>query len=471
MGFNKQSKQTCAAVQGDRGVTINDFWAHGPSRTFIFMPCREVWTALSVDHTLGRQPLLNSHGNPVYKSGKAVTVPASVWLMQNRRVEQMTWVPGAPSIIRDKLLVGGSWIHRPEVSGLNMYRPPMLEHGDPTKAERWIELVHFVFPDDAEHIMNWLAQRVQDPANKINHALVLGSEDQGIGKDMILKPLREAVGPWNFEEISPEQLLGSFTGFAKSVVLRINESHDTGPVDRFKFYDRMKIYAASPPEVLRVNEKHMREYYALNCVGVIITTNNRTDGLFLSASDRRHYVAWSDRKRSERTCEFWNSLMHWYVKEGGYGHVAAYLAQRDLSKFDPKVPPPQTAAFAEIVAVGNTPEDGGLIEAIDRLGAKIYPGELEPDTDEQRKPDVFTLRDLIAVAPELEWLLDHKHRPSAPHKLGRCGYFIYPNPKSARKTWKVHGTWQSIYVKGGLGKEDKANAVEVYQERCRREQE
>ena len=33
------------------------------------------------------------------------------------------------------------------------------------------------------------------------------------------------------------------------------------------------VYTAAPPDVLRVDEKHAREYAVLNCMGVIITTN------------------------------------------------------------------------------------------------------------------------------------------------------------------------------------------------------
>ena len=68
----------------------------------------------------------------------------------------------------------------------------------------------------------------------------------------------------------------------KSVILRISEAHDLGEIDRFAFYDHMKIYTAAPPDVLRVNEKHLREYYVPNCLGLIITTNHKTDGSVLA---------------------------------------------------------------------------------------------------------------------------------------------------------------------------------------------
>ena len=82
---------------------------------------------------LGPQPKLNKQGKPVMRNGKPVMVSASTWLMQNRRVEQMTWVPGEPPLIRDRLAVDGGWIHRPEVTALNLYRPPRIELGTQPK--------------------------------------------------------------------------------------------------------------------------------------------------------------------------------------------------------------------------------------------------------------------------------------------------------------------------------------------------
>ena len=36
-----------------------------------------------------------------------------------------------------------------------------------------------------------------------------------------------------------------------------------------------------------------------NCLGLIITTNHKTDGIYLPADDRRHYVAWSLRTKED----------------------------------------------------------------------------------------------------------------------------------------------------------------------------
>jgi hypothetical protein len=266
--------------------------------------------------------------------------------------------------------------------------------------------------------------------------LVLGG-DQGIGKDSMLEPVKRAVGPWTFHEVSPTHLLGRFNNFVKSVILRLNEGRDLGEVDRFKFYDHTKIYTATPPDVLRVDEKHLREHYVFNVLGFLITTNHRTDGLYLPSNDRRHFVAWSRRKKEEFGDNYWNALWHWY-ESGGFEHVAAYLSELDLSGFDSKAPPPKTAAFWDIVHVNSPPEDGDLADVLEALG----------------NPDAVTVASLIEKAsPETaDWLLDRRNRRALPHRLERCGYTSVRNPDSAGGRWRVgvKGEKQVVYAKTDL---------------------
>jgi hypothetical protein len=250
---------------GGGGVSLDDFNAYMPTHSYIYMPTREMWPAVSVDARIPPLPL---------SDGEAKTMKASRWLDQNKPVEQMTWAPGEPDIIDGRLVTNGGWIERPGCRCLNLYRPPTLVSGDPTKAQPWLDHVRGVYPDDADHIVRWLAHRVQRPHEKINHALVFGGA-QGIGKDTILEPLKAAIGPWNFEEVNPKQVLGRFNGFLKSVILRVSELRDLGEVDRYAFYDAMKAYTAAPPDVLRVDEKHLREYSVFNVCGVILTVTVR----------------------------------------------------------------------------------------------------------------------------------------------------------------------------------------------------
>jgi hypothetical protein len=262
--------------------------------------------------------------------------------------------------------------------------------------------------------------------------LVMGGE-QGIGKDTLLEPVKQAVGPWNFREVIPANLLGRFNSFLKVVILRVNEGRDLGEaerINRFTFYDHTKIYTAAPPDVLRVDEKHLREYYVFNVLGFLLTTNYKTDGIYLPPDDRRHYVAWSKFKKEDFKPEYWNGIWSWY-HAGGFEHVAAYLAEFDLSGFDPKAPPPQTPAFWEIVGVNRPPEDAELADAIDLLG----------------KPNALTIKQIIAAASGAlaEWM--SRSRRAIPHRLERCGYVSVKNPNATDGYWLVGKTRQPIYAR------------------------
>ena len=431
-----------------RGVTLDDFFAYMPMHVYIFTPCREIWVGASINARLSRMRVLDQYGQPLLdKNGNVITISATRWLDRNRPVEQMTWCPGLPMLIPNRLVVAGGWIERPEVSTFNLFRPPRLALGDADQAEPWLNHIRKVYgEDDVAHILRWLAHRVQRPAEKINHALVLGGA-QGIGKDTLLEPVKHAVGPWNFSDVSPAHLLGRFNGFVKSVILRVNEARDLGEMDRFSFYDHTKIYTAAPPDVLRVDEKHLREYYVFNCLGFIITTNYKTDGIYLPADDRRHYVAWSHRTKDEFPSEYWNKLWGWY-HSGGFGHVAAYLAEFDLVDFDAKAPPPKTSAFWDIVNASSAPEDSEVADVIDALG----------------NPDALTLGQLIDRAAETgaaaaDWLMERKNRRAMPHRMERCDYVPVRNPDANDGLWKFQGRRQVIYAKTTLSPRDQIAAA------------
>jgi hypothetical protein len=426
------------------GISLVDFYAYMPTHTYIFVPSREMWPSGSVNARIPPIPILDSDGNPALgKENRPLKLSASSWLDQNKPVEQMTWAPGFPMIIVNRLISQGGWIKRDSVSCFNLYRRPTIEPGDARQAGPWIDHVHQVFPGDAEHIIQWLAHRVQRPQDKINHALVLGG-GMGIGKDTMLEPVKHAVGPWNFSEISPQQAIGRFNGFLRSVILRISEGRDLGDLNRYQFYDHLKVFIAAPPDVLRIDEKNLREYSIPNVCGVIITTNYKTDGIYLSADDRRHFVAWSDRKKEDFTDSYWRELYGWY-DNGGNENVAAHLADLDLSTFNAKAPPPQTLAFWEIVDASRAPEDAELADVIDKID----------------RPKTITLIQLAAHATErfADWLLDRKNSRSVPHRLETSGYVAVRNERAKDGLWKLDGKRQVIYADAGLPLRDRIEAA------------
>ena len=409
-------------------VGIDDFYAYAPENRFIFVPTRDQWSAPAVN---ARIPNVDN-------------LKATTWLSQNRSVEQITWCPGYPMLIKDRLVANGGFIHHTGVTTFNLYQPPNIKPGDENEAFLWVDHVYRVYPDDADHILSWLAYKVQHPGDKINHALVLGGT-QGIGKDTLLEPVRHAVGPWNFEDITPTQLIGRFNGFVKSVILRISEARDMGDVDRFGFYEHLKIYTASPPSVLRCDEKNRREYGVMNVCSVIITTNHKAGGIHLPADDRRHYVAWSDAQKTDFTRSYWSDLWQWY-ESGGYAHIAAYLKTRPISSFDPKAPPHKTNAFWDIVDAGRAPEDAELADVLDQLD----------------NPNAVTI-DMIAskaTGDFYDFLNDRKNRRQIPHRFEAAGYVPVRNEAAKDGLWKIAGKRQMVYAKRDLTIRDRIQGAQ-----------
>jgi hypothetical protein len=423
--------------------TLEDLCSYAPSRACIYLPCKSSWPNASVDDRLPRMPMLQPDGTPLLnRRGGVTTIPASIWLAQNRSVETLTWDPGQPEFIRDRLAVDGGYVDKPGATTLNFYRPPpAVAYGDATQATRWVEHWYALYPGDAEHIIAWLACRVQRPGEKINHALVLGGAPK-IGKDTLLEAVVRTVGEWNFQNIKLNHLGQRNNGFLKSLIVRLNEARDVGEqgtVDRYRLFDHMKDLLAAPPNTIRVNEKYINEYFILNRSGMVITTNYR-DALYLPPDDRRHYVAFSERHGEEFPAAFWNDFWAWY-ETGGFTHVAALLQQYDLSDFDPKAEPAKTDAFWYMVSADRMDEHSEIADAIDRL----------KDANGQR-PDALTIMQLIVVAPELEWLRALKMRRILRRRLADNGYTSVGNPdaRASDGMWAIDGKRQAIYARTAL---------------------
>ena len=422
LSITARGDQAAVAADGATPIALEDLLAYMPLHKYIFRPTGELWPAESVN------------GRVQWPTVASKPVKPSAWLDQYQAVEQMTWDPGEPQLIRGKLVSQGGWISHDGCRVFNRYRAPSILSGDPSNAGPWRDHLRRIYPESAEHIECWLAHRVQHPGEKINHAIVMQGS-QGVGKDTLLEPVKYAVGPWNWQEISPSQLLARFNGWAQAVVVRISEARDLGDFDRFAFFDHSKVYMAAPPDVLRVDEKHVHEFYVPNIMGVIITTNHETDALYLEADDRRHYVAASEVQKEDLGSHYFNGLWRWYA-EAGFGDVAAYLRTRDLTAFNAKAPPPKTEAFWRIVHANAAPESAELAGLIEGLS----------------NPEIVTLSDLIEEARRrqefsiIDFLSSLKTRRQVQHRLQSAGYIIARNQDRKDGLWRVNGRRQMVYA-------------------------
>jgi hypothetical protein len=369
--------------------------------------------------------------------------------------------PGEGEFIYDRIAVRNGWLPQPGARTFNTYIPPLVFPGDAKKAGRWVDHWKLLYPNDCERIIEWLAHRVQYPGIKPSFCIVLGGPP-GIGKDTLLCPMRDAIGPWNCDEIQLHMMGSAFNDYQGGVFLRISEARDSGDgttrgrIDHYTLNDRMKPLLASPPETFRLNRKHEPEYYAFNICGVIITTNH-PDALYITIDDRRYLIVWSARVAPEFSAEFFTKFYHWYYEEGGIGHVIAYLRAYDLSKFNPHAAPLKTNAFWAMVDIELNAEDAELEDALDALG-KTDPN----DKTKIIRPDALTLEQLAAKAPGADWLRDSKKGRVVVRRLRDAGYVRIRNPKasSQKGLWRIKGKYTGIYVRKDMTHEAALKAAQ-----------
>lgn len=109
------------------GLSLSDFHAYMRTHSYIYAPSREMWPAGSVNARIPPLPV-----GPIDENGERETINASAWIDQNKPVEQMTWTPGLPMIIKNRLISEGGWIERNTASCFNLYRPSNINPGDPS---------------------------------------------------------------------------------------------------------------------------------------------------------------------------------------------------------------------------------------------------------------------------------------------------------------------------------------------------
>lgn len=436
---------------------LDDFHAFLPTHQYIYRPNGALWVGAALLSILDKVTVgkkLKKQSRKDREAGLAPEavddqIPATLWLDRNRPIAGMTWVPGHDELITGILPEASGWREKPGAVVFNTYRAPTPGAGDAAKAGPWLEMLRRVYPNHIDHLVAWMAHRIQRPGEKINHALVLTGAP-GIGKDTLLEPLRHGVGSWNFRDVSPRTITGKYGDYMRSVVLRISESHDLGDTDRYKFYELMKTIIAAPPDMAEVNPKYVPQYYVPNVTGVIITSNYGMDGLYLTPDDRRHYVCGTEHVRSDAWDTYCRDVWAWYAASG-LDHVVAYLRACDLAGFNAGEPPPKTAAFWRMVDAGRPVEENEIRDAITALG----------------KPPVLTIAELLTKsAPDLQaWLYERKNARNVGRRLADCGYVPVRNPGDAEGRWMVMQKRVTIYGSIEVPEGDRLRAAEKLKQR------
>ena len=272
-------------------------------------------------------------------NGGARRVEASICYDENRQAM------GAPALVgitysagddvlvtRDGDVFGNRWRDA---------RPP-IDRSREADISPWLAHVEALVPVPAEreHLYNLMACKLQQPRTKINHA-VLHAGDEGCGKDTLWAPLLWAVcGPaLRNRGIMDNDTLGSQWGYAlEAEIIILNELKEPDAKERRALANKLKPIIAAPPEMLSINRKGLHPYDMVNRCLVLAFSNDPVP-ISLASQDRRWFCIWSSAPRMTPAAA--GKLWAWY-QSGGFHAVAAWLARRNISAFNPAAAPPVT---------------------------------------------------------------------------------------------------------------------------------
>lgn len=338
---------------------IDCFLYYAPGNSFIYTPTGDFWVAEAVNKSVAA---INTNGKLIRPTD---------WLAEEFRCTSMTNDPDLEGdYVRDIDYRKGSPLYVEGAATFNLYRPPTIELGDARLAGPFLDHVRKVFnkPGDADQFLDYMAHRAQHPGKKARFALLIAGE-QGCGKDTAIEFCVPAIGPWNVANIDGGDIESNFNEHAAAVLVRVSEAAKGHDLGKWAFNERTKVLIAGKPDDIKINPKYGKTYSVRMHCGVVLTTNHMIGGLLIPADDRRYDVIETATKAEmgidmdEKAKAYFAELWNWFDKEGGDSHVAAFLMQRDLSKFSADNGQRKTEAHKQVVMASQV-SDTWLIEAL-----------------------------------------------------------------------------------------------------------
>ena len=285
-----------------------------------------------------------------------------------------------------------------------------------------------LLPEQVERdvVLDWMAWVIQNPTQKIRWSPVLKGP-QGHGKDTLFGVLREAVGAYNFQEISPGKLGEKFTSHYEKRVVLVSEMSNN---DRYDVYERIKsAITGSAAGLLWVERKGVDPYPTLDRLAWVILTNH-DDAIALAQDDRRFYVVETSTGDAPDAAYF-DALYTWLLQDG-YRKVIAWLKERTVRISAHRAP---AATDAKL----------DMMQASMPVFARWFLDRLTDDNE------TWSKRTVVSVGEIQAWIDANSHL--LPAKV----YAKY-HPRQVREALQAAG-WHEVGARINLGGRAKSRAL------------
>ena len=284
-------------------------------------------------------------------------VPVSqLWIRDKdrRQHEAIVTRPGEPEITSDNCL--NDWAGFSVTPRAGNIRP--FQH-----------LYSYLFGDE-QFPLRWLAHLVQHPGTKMFVALVVWSQAEGVGKNLLFETIGALFNHRHYALIGQSEVDDDFCGWIPGAVFVVADEVRASKSDKSR--DRLKLWQTST--TLRTHDKGQPKREAENLMNMVFLSNH-ADGMFLSDYDRRFYV--HEVKAGQLPETIKHEVLAWRA-DGGLPALLHYLQQIDLAEFEPKGRAPLTASKREMIEASRSDLDRWAYDVVSGslpVGREVATGE------------------------------------------------------------------------------------------------
>jgi Family of unknown function (DUF5906) len=264
-------------------------------------------------------------------------------------VSGVEFQPGEKSVFRGPVETGGRLF-------LNTWnetaRTNKADRRLATMFERHVRYLCNGDEKSAEHLMDWVAHLVQRPGERVNHAVVITSPTQGVGKDTLAEMIALVVGASNHVNVSSEVLSAGYGGlFVGKLFTVVSEIYEAG---NHALANKLKSKITEPR--LTVNIKFGPQVVVNNFSRWMMFSNHDVP-LQLEESDRRFFVVKCEQPvmDDEARKAYFGPIRAAMADDAAVEGLRRWLIVRDILRFEAKARAPMTEAKAAMIEEGENP--------------------------------------------------------------------------------------------------------------------
>lgn len=246
---------------------------------------------------------------------------------------------------------------------LNLWTPPVR----PEAPADWFEqaqvfIIHIVwlFGEDAEAFLDWLAHIEQQPGQLPHYGWIHVSKVHGKGRNWISAVLARL---WRGNVAASFDLVatldGGFNGRLSRCLLAIVDEIHEGGNSTYRHAQALRQLVTQDERL--INPKYGHQHVEWNATRWFIFSNH-AGAIPLDGNDRRFFVV--DHDGPVQTPEYYTSLYSNLDNLQFIASVAEFLKRRDISGFNPGAGPPITDAKKALIAATRSESEAALADIV-----------------------------------------------------------------------------------------------------------